>query len=972
MKPTLLIVKISTLFVFLILINTACNSQKETVASRGMQNLTAHYNILYNANVLLDESENNIELSYIDNYDRMLSVFPEPDENLSQSEAKNLDEIILKANIIANEKSKSKYVDEAFFIIGKANHLKANFFNAIEFFTYVTKTYPKEVETKQAALAWKARSLMQLERFEEAEDDLDSALKYINSEKKSVADIYAAKAQLNIYGRKDGEAILMLSKAIKHTKDKQNRIRWTYLMAQLQEFSGKVDSAYINYSAIVKSNANFNMAFNAQLNRISIEDEKSGRVTNKIDRLKNLLKDDKNKDFKDQIYFHIANAYFSDNNIDKSIDIYNTSLRQLSKNQNQKGLAYLRLADIYFDKTDYIKSKNYYDSALVSFLPTYPEYELVKKKSDNLELLADRLTIIAREDTLQMLARLPESERNIRIGALVKEQAQKTLSPSEAENPNSPFLNANQQAFQVNKGGKYYFNNSTAISQGFSDFKKRWGNRKLEDNWRRSQKSAMDVSNSPINPDDINSVLPINPDLPIQSNKDLQKTYIDNIPLTADQMLASGERIASAYYDIGEYYREVLGDDEEAIRYFQLLLKRYPDSKNKLAAYYNLYRLNVSINPGVSSEYKNLLLTRYPNSPFAKIILDPNYNLKTDEQEIELFKVYNNIYDLYVNKDYTEVKKQIEAANNRFNQNKLSSQLAYLSSLALGHTQKLPYLESSFKKIIVDFPEDKLVVPLIKQQLEYIENNRTDMSSRTYALLDHDQNLDFEEPVNEPAVIVNANAVVSQPTKVVSNNNSAKVIDPLPTPVIEAEDKPTKEKTEDIIYPLPSAVIEKENIPERTENIIEPQPTEVVETGNIPRKEKPVQVITAPVVEPEASIFAVSDVGTYYFVVNVLDPTANLNSSRFGIGQFNRTKFIGSGIKHQLKQIKNQNQLIFVGEFLTKQDAADYYRKITPLMPEIMKISNDRYNTFYISKQNLDLLNDREMVERYIKFVKKN
>jgi hypothetical protein len=105
---------------------SSCNPQKETAASRNMQNLTAHFNILYNANEIVNESERNIQLAHSDDYDRIISVFKEANESNSQGELGKLDQAILKANTIANEKSQSKYVDEAYLLIGKANHLKSN------------------------------------------------------------------------------------------------------------------------------------------------------------------------------------------------------------------------------------------------------------------------------------------------------------------------------------------------------------------------------------------------------------------------------------------------------------------------------------------------------------------------------------------------------------------------------------------------------------------------------------------------------------------------------------------------------------------------------------------------------------------------------------------------------------------------------------------------------------------------------
>ncbi len=168
---------------------SSCNSKKETVASRNMQNLTAHFNILYNAIELVNESEKKIQLAQNDDFDRLISVFKEPNETISQGELGQLDQAILKANAIANEKSLSKYVDDAYFLIGKSNHLKSNFFNAVEFFDYVYQNYPKEKGIKQASLAWKTRSLIASDRLEEAYNSIDTALKYIATEKKSVARI---------------------------------------------------------------------------------------------------------------------------------------------------------------------------------------------------------------------------------------------------------------------------------------------------------------------------------------------------------------------------------------------------------------------------------------------------------------------------------------------------------------------------------------------------------------------------------------------------------------------------------------------------------------------------------------------------------------------------------------------------------------------------------------------------------------
>ena len=880
-----------------------------------MQNLTAHYNILYNAKELINESERNIQLAYSENYDRVIPVYKEPNETISQSELKKLDDAILKANTIANQKSLSKYVDNAYFLIGKANHLKSNFYNAVEYFNYVYLNYPKEKEFKQVSLAWKTRSLIASNRLEEAEASIDSALRYIRSEKKSVSDIYASRAQLHIYAKEDAQAITLLAKAIKSGRNKQRKIRLTYLIAQLQEINNLQKDSYLNYTRVVKSNAPFEMAFNAKLSSINLKNKLSGDTSSLTRQIAAMLKDDKNRDFTDQIYFQIANSYADANTIDKAIENYNNAISKSTKNVTQKGLAYLKLAELYFNQTDYIKSKAYYDSTLLALPSIYPDYALIKKKADNLELLADRLSIIARQDTLQMLAALPESDRTNKVNSLVKLEALKIQT--RIANSQSGGSSSNQMS-STNGDSKFYFNNSIALNQGLSDFKKRWGARKLEDNWRRSQKTASDISTgaSPFLTPDKDPFQQLKTAENTADLDSLRKTLIESIPLNREMKLASDQKISSAMYDIANYYQAVSTDTAQAVKTYEQLLKRFPENSNQLAVYYNLYRLYRSVNPKRSDEYKNILLKKYPESPFAKIILDPEYSQKADEQELAFNLFYNEAYNLYTSKNYADVLKMVEQQIVQSGVKKLSTQLAYLASLALGHLQKLDQLEIAFKNIVESNPDDQLIVPLVKLHLAYIDSNRTSMSNRVFALLDNDskENTFIVEPVLEQVVVAKQN---------------------------------TEQKTEPTTTSTP-AVPEKEAIFEAKKKEIKPEATVITE------------------------FFDLDESADHYFVVNVSDPSVNLSSSRFGIGQFNRVNLPGTVIKHQLKSITNQNQLIFVGPLTGLEAAKNYFNQINPLIRDTMKIPATKYSTFFINKQNLDKISDVETLERYVEFYKKN
>src|SRR6185312_16109362 len=110
----------------------------------------------------------------------------------------------------------------------------------------------------------------------------------------------------------------------------------------------------------------------------------------------------------------------------------------------------------------------------------------------------------------------------------------------------------------------------------------------------------------------------------------------------------------------------------------------------------------------------------------------------------------------------------------------------------------------------------------------------------------------------------------------------------------------------------------------------------------------------------------------YYFVVNVSTQTINLSSSRFGIGQFNRTNYPPGSISHQLMSIGDNNQLVYVGRFYSLKAVKDYARAIIPLMPDIMKVPKGQYSFFIITKQNFDKLNSKPMLDSYTEYYQNN
>ena len=904
---------------FSVLLIYGCVANKDTAVDRRFQNLTARYNYIYNANVLLSEYNEGMLQSYADNYEKTLPVYldPEPQINLVLTPGvanKQLDDVITKGQTIINDKSFSNYIDDAYMLLGKANYLKGNYFIASEYFDYTAKTYNNDLKTFIMAMNWKARSQMQLNNMVLADKIIDTMLRASDELKKDLAEPLATAAQMRIYQKRNKEAILFLESAIALPAEKQLRIRWRFILAQLQEKEKNLQDAYANFTKVEKSNAPFEMYFHANLNRIKLKALLSGVKLNKEEQLLALLKDDKNFDYTDQIYYQVGELFSTERNFVKAEENYHKSALKSTRNQTQKALSYLRIADLNFKEfNNYIKAKLYYDSTVMILPKNFPDYENIVKKADNLQYLTDRYTIITKEDTAQAIAKLPADQREAKVRAYLTPKVEVVNTGAVINNQylNDPdFPNQSLNASNNIAGNTFYFNNNAAISNGFGDFKKRWGNRQLEDNWRQSVRSSAQETNQVLAGGKVaTEIIPANgqTNATASDQTSLEKQFLDALPTTQPLLAISDQKIIDAYFEIASFYQQELNDKPEANKIYLELIKRYPENNHLVAIYYSLYLNYKGLDEAKSDQYKQLVLTKFPESNFAKNILDPTYSAKQTQMENIAINNYNAAFDAYARKDYANVVKQADDNISAFPNNDLAPQYAYLKAIAVGRTAKVDALLTEFNLITTNYPNDKIITPLVRDHLKYIEANLDEFKQRLVALIDFD--------ANEPRFVSQA-APVAVPTK------------PL---VVE---NPIVKKAE----PTPVA-----------------KPAEV----------KPVDP-TKPV-----SIFSAAKSEEYYYVIDVADATLTLSSSLFGIGQFNRGNYPDNDLEHKLVELDN-DQLIYITSFIDLEDAKLYESSITGQLKNIMKVQANLYKAFIISKENFGKLTDRQRINEYLEFLKDN
>jgi len=873
----------SSLLCCLITLLASCSSSKNIT----IQNTTARFNILFNAQNLLHEHMLNDQVYLADDFTGLLPIYPAIDDNSSYT---ILDSVIKKANVIIKEKSESKYIDDAYSLIADASFLKGNFYEAAELYRYIYTTYPSEIDLAQHARIQKARVLLLLNDLKGAAGIIDSAAKFLDQTKSTLPDLYATKAQLLIAQSRFNEAEDTLGLAIAAKPDKNKKRRWTFVLAQLQEINNKKDLAWKNYRILRTKFVPTELGLYADLNQARLNNELKGNPLNQLAILHSFLNQDVYAAYRDRIFYLVGKLQEQNGSFDDALKSYRNAVALGSSTGYQRGLAYTALAEGYLQAGYYTGAKTYMDSALVSLPDNSPRRIRLEKTAENLEHLTGLFAKLKFEENLQRIAGLPESERYDAITEALRKN-----ETSEAEYPTLD-LGSNKD-INAEPLDAFYFNNKKALSQGALDFQVKWGNKVLKDDWRyeNSGTSAADVQLQSQAPTLIKNTNQILRKEPQQRFED----YLNNIPLTANAREVSDNRLSAILYQIGLVYLNSIQDEHLARSAFERIVSQLPKSEYALQAYYRLYLITRTSDNQKSKEYEAIILENYPGSEIANTIAAAANDIKLTATPEE---TYIHIYNLFADKQYQEVENQIRRDQNLDRNGIFAVQLDYLYTLAMGYSQSPAAFEQSLLSFVSRHAQDSLITPIVKQHLNYITLNRVDFSRRKFALVNNE---------------------IDNPDENIAERSMMDAAPRLPEKVLAATEGSNAQTTSS--GSLPSSVSQSTH----------------------------------------------EEAKDHYFVINVFSTAINLAPSRFGLGQFNRSMYAQAGIKHQLKVVNKENQLIFVGPFHSEEEAIQYEKRILPMIKQIMKVPTERYNTFVISAERLEQLNTRVLIDSYVEHTKK-
>lgn len=739
----------------ILLILSACSTKKNTMTRRAYHNLTAHFNAYYNGNEALKDGVLTLEGAHKDNYSLVIDIFPFGSDKEVQTVTPQMERAIEKAMKVIKKHSMTfkgveyvKWIDDSYLMIGKARFYKRDYPGAVEIFELVANNYNSN-PIKTDAEVWNALTNIYTGNLRKAGNLLVSAgngveKNFVTKEGKRLFPMVKA-----LYEIKSGlleESLVTLDDALKLNKRKKTNVRLMFVKAQVLQKLGRNAEAMACYEKIIKRNPQYEIAFHSKIFAAQCFDAGSGSSTGIVKELTKMVKEKKNEDYFDEIYFALANIALKEKQEAEGIKYLQLSGYYSKNNNFQKATTYLTLGDIFFEKKEYVLSQGYYDTAMSVIPKTYPNYDKLKDRHKVLSDLVKNLNTVELEDSLQHLASLNENARNAAIDKLIaqyikNEELKKQQELERQRAANAAAANMNNIA---STNSNWYFYNSSTVSFGRSEFAKKWGQRQLEDLWRLSNKQEVDFNNIDVVEENVE-----NPEDTVAGSKNPKNRnyYLKDIPLTPEKLKKSDEKIKSALFALAQIYSAYLEEYKNAVDAVETLNKRYPENDNELESYYIAYSSAKKIMNGpMIDKYKNLIITKFPNSDYAKGIADPDYFNKIAQQKGVAEDYYERLYDNYILKNYKLVVDSALIATKRFKDPEILAKSDFLAALSLSKTYKIDTLVPLLNTLIKNYPQSS-VKPLAENILASFEkpqdvsdkgqNNKTDGSANKSATTYH-------------------------------------------------------------------------------------------------------------------------------------------------------------------------------------------------------------------------------------------
>lgn len=751
----------------------ACSNKTNTARSRFWQSFTTKYNVYYNGKTNYDEQEKAMLNEYQDDYSQHLYMHPaearanpkapQPGGSFDRTIEK-MEKAITLHSIKKKPKRKggkgrdpkyqewmsrdeyNPYLHNAWYLLAKSQYMKGDFLDAAATFRYITRHFTwkkdlcQECQVREAlcycALGWTAEA--------------DNVLTHVHMDeitnKRVRALANAAFADYYIKNQQPEEAIPYLAQAVKGFKGNE-KVRMSFLLGQLYEDVGDKRNAYLAYKqAGSSSGSTYRTKFNARIKQSAVYE--GANIASEVKALKRMTRYDRNKEYLDQIYYAIGNLYLTHGDTLSAIENYRLAAEKSTRNGVDKAISQLTLGGIYFARRQYDDAQPCYAEAIPLVNEDYPNYKMLKKRSDVLdELAVYSQNVVLQDSLLELAAMTPEQQKAV-IAKIIEDLKKKEKEEAEEaareeylaqQNARGSQLKDNKNdpaSYNINTDDSWYFYNTSTKNAGKTQFQKQWGSRKLEDNWRRRNKTTFSFNDEEAD----SALMALADSVIVNENGDTVKVdiealkraedphyeeyYLKQIPKTEEEIAAAHEIIQEGLYNMGIILKDKMEDYDAAAYEFNQLLRDYPDNTYRLDVYYNMYMMYMRNGQEVDAEpYRDSILTHFPDSKYGQAMLDPNYldNLKNMNRDQE--NMYEAAYANYLANNHSAVHEAYAEMMRKYPLSKIMPKFMFIDALSYLTEKDHDKFKETLKDMLQRYPQTD-ITPVASEIVKQLNQGR--------------------------------------------------------------------------------------------------------------------------------------------------------------------------------------------------------------------------------------------------------
>ena len=578
-------------------------------------------------------------------------------------------------------------------------------------------------------LYWLARTLIERENYSSADYYLNK-ISGSNAQAEVRKEIPVARAHLNIKNEDYNTALSYLDEAIALSDSKLYQARYAYIRAQIYERLGNPSAAFKEFERCKSLKPDFEMGFYADINEIKLS-HSIGRMSSEaaIKKMERMAAEDKYTEYVGPIYFSIGEVLLNDGNTNAAIDAFKKGTSDASAKDPD---LFYKLANLLFEQEDYISAKEYYDRTL-EFMPKSDDrYPTVRKYASSLKDISLMIQQVELQDSLLSLADLPKDELRERAIEAIKNQPEEVL-PGDSKG-NTPSRSGPVAGRRYGSGQSSFFAyNPQAVNQGKVAFERKWGERVLEDNWRRSAVGssffddiAEDTGEKEISEEQIQS-------------------FIDQLPTSQLGKESSNRKLSQALFDLGFMYRDRLQNFKKSDESFSRLESEFPSYLKLDQAFFYQYLNHEDLgNKGKAQSYKDKLKAKFPDSRFTKIATDPNYVREQMAEENKLEDYYAETYSHFENKDFETVINRAKKSDKLFGEsNEFGPKFALISAMSVGSLSGETEYVKALEQLVKRYP-NTAEQTRAKEILRFLKGDEDAFSEIIY----DEETLNFEKSEN--------------------------------------------------------------------------------------------------------------------------------------------------------------------------------------------------------------------------------